>query len=154
MPLSTEISHPLYMPSAWLLDNAFTQTIEKYLTPDMLLAGAQVLAISIAVVVAVIYLYLFNKKRSFFYTDRIRKFLENWISQIIMEDVEESSEMSKKIQRVLKNNTARQFAIDELILCKKNFSGAVAENIVTPLHGIGFKNLFAKKIIEQKQLAY
>src|SRR6478736_1993029 len=146
MQLPTDIFHPLYMPATRLLDNFFTQTLAKWLTPEMLLAAAEVLGICIAIVVAVIYIYLSKKKRSFFYTERIRNLLKNWISQIIMEEAEESAEVSKKIHKIVNNNTARQFVIDELIRGKKNFSGEVAEKIVALYMDLNLKEYSLKKL--------
>ncbi|MES2003686.1 MAG: hypothetical protein V4450_04130 [Bacteroidota bacterium] len=139
-------AYPKVLPQQWLLDNTFTRTLDKFLTPDILVAAAQVLMIAIAIVVAVIYLYLFNKKQRFFYTNRIRKLLENWISEIIMEETEASRTVSKKIQRILRNRTAKQFAINELILCKKNFSGVVSENIVSLYLELGLKAFSLNKL--------
>jgi predicted RNase H-related nuclease YkuK (DUF458 family) len=150
MQLPTDISHTLYMPSTRLLDNFLTQTIAKYLTPEMLLGGAEALGICIAIVVSVIYIYLSKKKRSFFYTERIKNLLKNWLSQIIMEEAEESAEISKKIHKIVHNNTARQFVIDELIRGKKNFSGEVAEKIVSLYQDLKLKEYSLKKLSNKK----
>jgi hypothetical protein len=151
MNLILEIPSRFIMQAQWLLDNGFTRTITKYLTPDMLLSGAEILLVGVAIVVSVIYGYLYNKKRTFFYTDRIRIFLESWISQIIMEEAEESTEVSKKIQRILRNKTAKQFTIDELILCKKNFSGTVSENIVALYLELGLKKYSLEKLLNKNK---
>ena len=147
----TDIFDPFFMPPTRLLNNVFTETLAKYLTPEMMVAGAEVLGICIAIVVAVIYIYLFNKKRNFFYTDRIRNLLKNWISQVIMEEVEESTAISNKIQRLLNNNTARQFVIDELIRAKKNFSGAVGENIISLYMELDLKKYSLKKLTNKSR---
>lgn len=140
------ISMPLQVTHRWLLDNGFTRTISRYMDPGVLLDGAQILVIAIAIVVSVIYLYLFNKKRLFFYTSRIRKHLENWISEVIMEDEEASAAISLRIQRVLTNDTARQFMIDELIQCKRNFSGSVSGTIVSLYEQLGLKAFSLRKL--------
>lgn len=151
MNLIPEITPLIVIPDQWLLDNTFTRTITKYLTPDMLLSGAQILLVGVAIVVSVIYIYLYNKKRTFFYTERVRLLLESWISQVIMEEAEESIEESKKIHRVLRTRTAKQFAIDELILCKKNFSGAVSENIVALYLELGLKKYSLDKLLNKNK---
>jgi hypothetical protein len=102
--------------------------------------------VGIALTVSIIYLYLFYKKRNFFYTDRIRKHLETWITQIIMEEDPESIVISKNFYTILNNRVARQFAIDELIVCKKNFSGVVAENIIALYIQLGLKKYSLKKL--------
>lgn len=146
MFLLPHISMPLQVTHRWLLDNGFTRTIARYMDPGVLLDGAQILVIAIAIVVSVIYLYLFNKKRLFFYTSRIRKHLENWISEVIMEDEEASAAISLRIQRVLTNDTARQFMIDELIQCKRNFSGSVSGTIVSLYEQLGLKAFSLRKL--------
>ena len=82
----------------------------------------------------------------FFYSSRIKKHLENWISEVIMEDEEASAEISRRIQRVLTNDTARQFMIDELIQCKKNFSGSVSGTIVSLYEQLGLKAFSMQKL--------
>ncbi len=136
----------LFMQRFYLLDNAVTRTIAHWLDPDSLLTGVLFMLVGIALTVSAIYLYLFNKKRNFFYTDRIRKHLEVWITQIIMEEAPESIVISKKFYSVLNNSVARQFTIDELIVCKKNFSGVVAENITALYIQLGLKKYSLKKL--------
>jgi hypothetical protein len=135
-----------FVQGSYLLDNAITRTIADYLNPDSLLTGVMVMLVGIALSVSAIYLYLFYKKRNFFYTDRIRKHLETWITQIIMEEAPEDIVISKKFYSILNNRVARQFAIDELIVCKKNFSGVVAENIIALYIQLGLKEYSLKKI--------
>jgi hypothetical protein len=135
-----------FMQGSYLLENAVSRTISDYLEPDSLLTGVMFMLVGIALSVSTIYLYLFYKKRNFFYTDRIRKHLETWITQIIMEEEAESIVISKKFYSILNNQVARQFAIDELILCKKNFSGVVAENIIALYIQLGLKKYSLKKL--------
>lgn len=133
-----------------LLENGFMRSISRYMDPSVLLDLTQVLILLIALVVAVIYLYLFIKKQRFFYTKRIRDLVENWISQVIMEDELASEEISRRIRRILNNTTARQFMIDELILCKKNFSGSVSEKVVQLYEQLGLKAFSLKKLKSRK----
>ncbi len=149
MHFLTQLHYLFILPGQWLLDNLFTRTVVKYLNPDVLLSGAQVLIVCIAIVVSFIYLYLFNKKRVFFYTERVRVHLENWLSQVIMEEAEGTAVVSKKIQRILGTREARQYAIDELIRCKKNFSGAVAENIVALYLQLDLKKYSLRKLLNK-----
>ncbi len=121
------------------------------MSPDYLLLAAQILIVMIALVVSAIYLYLFYKKRNFFYTERIRKLLEPMISHIIMEESMESLEMPKKINRILSNRVARQFVIEELIRCKKNFSGLVAEHIVVLYGQLGLKKYSIEKTADERK---
>lgn len=137
---------PASAASPWLLNSGFARTLAKFMDPSVLMGISEILLILIAIVVSVIYGYLFYQKRVFFYTGRIRKHLENWISQVIMEDAAASAEVSRRIQRVLTNDTARQFAIDELIRCKKNFSGTVAETVSGLYLQLGLKAFSLRKL--------
>ena len=121
------------------------------MSPDYLLAGAQVLVIMIAIVVSAIYLYLFYKKRNYFYTERIRKLLDPIISHIIMEESLESIEIPRKMNRILGNAVARQYAIDELIRCKKNFSGLVSKTVVVLYLKLGLKKYSLQKITDERK---
>ena len=121
------------------------------MSPDYLLAGAEVLVIMIAIVVSAIYLYLFYKKRNYFYTERIRKLLDPIISHIIMEESMESIEIPRKMNRILGNPVARQYAIDELIRCKKNFSGLVAKTVVVLYLKLGLKKYSLQKISDERK---
>lgn len=145
MLLLSDIS-VLFKQGAYLLDNAVTRTIARWLNPDSLLTGVLIMLVVIALTVSTIYLYLFYKKRNFFYTDRIRKHLETWITQIIMEEAPEDIVISKNFYSILNNRVARQFAVDELIVCKKNFSGVVAENIIALYINLGLKDYSLKKL--------
>ncbi len=132
--------------TGYLLDNAVTRAIARWLDPDALLFGVMIMAVGIGLIVSTIYLYLYYKKRNFFYTNRIRKHLEIWISQIIMEEAPENIVISKFFYNILNNRVARQFVIDELILCKKNFSGTVAANIIELYIKLGLKKDSLKKV--------
>ncbi len=135
----------------YLLDNGMTRAITGFMNPDTLLICVLVMAALILIVVAAIYLYLFYKKRNYFYTDRIRKHIETWVSQIIMEEYEDSIVISRKFHSILSNSVARQFAIDELILCKKNFSGTVADNIRSLYIQLGLKKYSLKKLASKNK---
>lgn len=151
MPLLTLTYNFLFSPGYYLLDNAVTRAITKYMSPEYLLDGAQILVVMIALVVSAIYLYLFYKKRNFFYTERIRKNLEPMISHIIMEETIDSLEMPKKMNRILSTRVARQYAIDELIRCKKNFSGLVAEHVVGLYIQLGLKKDSLQKVADKRK---
>lgn len=121
------------------------------MSPDYLLTGTQILLVMIAMVVTAIYLYLFYKKRNFFYTGRIRKLIEPMISHIIMEESMDTIEIPNKMNRILNNRVARQYTIDELILCKKNFSGLVSETVVALYLKLGLKKYSLQKISDERK---
>ena len=122
--LSTTLTHQ------WLLDAGRAGNFFDFMSPEHLLIGVEFMTACIVLIIVSIYIHLFRKKRLYLYTGSIKHNLENWISHIILEETTEGVELPPKFYRILKNRMARQFAIDELITCKKNFSGTVAEMIV------------------------
>ena len=101
--------------------------------------GVEFMSICIVLIVALIYIQTIAKKRLFVHTERIKSNIEVWISHIILEETIEGIEIPKKFFRMLNDPKARQVAIDELIKCKKNFSGAVADNIVALYNKLGLR---------------
>jgi len=136
----------LFIQRSWLLDNKASRGFLEFMSPDNLMIGVKIMVVGIIVVVAAIYIHLFNKKRLFFYTISIRNNLEVWISNIILEESETAIELPKKFYRILKNKAARQLVIEELISCKKNFSGSVAETIVQLYNKLDLKKDSLKKL--------
>ncbi|MEN9686248.1 MAG: hypothetical protein RLZZ28_2034 [Bacteroidota bacterium] len=108
--------------------------------------AVQVLALFILLVVATIYLYLFYRKQAFIYTSRISKNLEKWISTIVMEESLDNVVLPKRFYHMMTNALARQYVIDELIGCKKNFSGLAGENIKELYLELGLKAESVKKM--------
>lgn len=101
--------------------------------------GVEFMSVCIVLIVALIYIQTIAKKRLFFHTERIKSNIEVWISHIILEESIDGIEIPKKFFRILNDPKARQVAIDELIKCKKNFSGAVADNIVSLYNKLGLR---------------
>lgn len=130
----------------FLSDNVFANFLTKYISSDYLLSGVFVLLILIAIVVAAIYLYLFYKKRTYRKKYLIEQDIENWIGNIIMEESAEDIELPGNFYKLMNDPVARQFAIDELIVCKKNFSGAGSDNIVKLYQQLGLKSVSVKKM--------
>jgi hypothetical protein len=132
----------LYMPDSSAPGNLVT----KYLSPDYLWSGVQLLCILISIVVLVIYLYLWFKKRNYFYTKRLSRNLDEWIGAIITEESVDSIEIPDRFYRIMSTPTAKQFVIDELLNCKRNFSGSVAENISKLYEKLGLKKESIRKM--------
>lgn len=122
-----------------LLNSFFADLTSEIMSPEHLLTGAKWLLVAIAVIVSAIYLHLFIKKQDFFYKKRIRIHLEDWITQVIMEEEVDTDNLLRNFRRILFSSAARQFAIDELIVCKKNFSGGVTESIIWLYLELGLK---------------
>lgn len=121
------------------LNSSIGKDFLTFMSPENLLTGVQIMGVFILLIVILIYAQLIAKKRLYFYTGRIRSNIEVWISYIILEESVEGIEIPKKFYRLLGDPKARQVAIDELIKCKKNFSGLVAENIVALYNQLGLR---------------
>ena len=77
------------------------------------------LVINFIIIISIIYLNLYLRKRNFFYKKYIDAQLEEWITKAILDEpdkVEQGFEIPQKFSRILKNFIARQFVIDELLL--------------------------------------
>ncbi|MFW2476080.1 MAG: hypothetical protein ACN4EP_04145 [Sediminibacterium sp.] len=120
-----------------LLKGSIGKDFLTFMSPENLLIGVQVMAVGIMLIIILIYAQLMAKKRMHFHITRIRNNIEVWISQIILEESVDGIEIPKKFYRLLDDPKARQVAIDELVNCKKNFSGLVAENIVSLYNKLG-----------------
>jgi len=129
-----------------LLDNFFTNTVMKYISPEYLFLGIKILGFAILLIVVVIYAYLYYKKRVFLYNGGVSKNLQVWISAIIMEDSFESVVLPRKFYRMMKNPWARKLVMEELLACKRNFSGVAADNIVALYEHLGLKADSIKKM--------
>ncbi|NCT93324.1 MAG: hypothetical protein GXC72_02770 [Chitinophagaceae bacterium] len=129
-----------------LLDTTVGRQFLELMSPDNLMRGVEIMVAMIAIVVILIYATLFTKKNAFFYTSRIRNNIEVWISHIILEESLEGLVIPRKFRNLLKNPEARQLAINELVNCKKNFSGTVAENIVKLYLELGLREDSVRKM--------
>lgn len=141
----------LFIQGFWLLDNNASRSFFEFMNPDNLMIGVKIMVAGIIVVVATIYIHLFNKKRHFFYTTSIRNNLEVWISNIILEESSADIQLPSKFYRILKNKAARQLAIDELINCKKNFSGMVGDTIIQLYNQLDLKKDSLKKLNNKRK---
>jgi hypothetical protein len=141
---------PALNNAIYLLDNRFTAAIQQYMTPEYLLVAVKWMLIGVAILVSVIYLYLFYKKRNFFFKERVQLKLEPLISQIIMDEVSGEMEIPKNITGLLHNPFAAQYAIDDLIISKKNFSGTVASNLVALYLQLDLKKNSLKKLNDKR----
>jgi hypothetical protein len=93
-----------------------------------------------------IYSLLYFKKKTHLYKVRLSRHLEVWISAMIFHESGESPGISQKFHRIVRNPAGRQFVIDELVACKKNFTGLAAKNIVALYEELGLKPHSFKKL--------
>lgn len=129
-----------------LFQSHFKTTFEKFITPQSLTDGILFFLSLTFAFVFFTYLYLGLKKRSFFFTEKIKKGLELWISSVILADDDEEIKIPEKFKKIFKTPAARQYAIEHLIINKKAFSGTVANNIRQLYEQLGFKADSLKKI--------
>jgi hypothetical protein len=127
--------------------STFKTSFEEYITPELLLNGVLLFTSITLSLVLFTYIYLGLKKKKFLVKDRIRKNLELWISHVILEeDDEEVIRIPSKFIKIFRNPLARQYAIDNLIINKKAFSGMVASNIRNLYQHLGFRKDSLRKL--------
>jgi len=129
--------------------NAFS----KYIRPEYLVIGIEVLLANFLVIIAIIYLNLYLRKRNFFYKKEINQQLEAWITKAILDEpdkVEQGFEIPRKFNRVLKKFNARQIVIDELVAIRKELTGAAAKNIIVLYEQLGLKKHSLNKLSSRK----
>ncbi len=146
----SDITNCIYASHVWLLDSNMSGSFFDLMSPENLMAGVKFMTVCIALIVIAIYVRLFLKKRHYFYISSINKHLEVWITNIILEETTDGIQLPAKFYRILKSKVARQFAIDELIKCKKNFSGTVANTLVELYAQLGLKEDSLKKITSRQ----
>jgi hypothetical protein len=111
-----------------------------------LLDGAGIM-LSIAFLLGVaIYATLHLKKVRHFYKVRIHDRLEEWIAAMVTIEEGERIPAGKGLQHIANNLTGRQLLIDELLQCRKDFTGKIAGNIVTLYEQLGLKNTSLGKL--------
>jgi hypothetical protein len=128
----------LYIVTSRILE-APTNFFFKLMDPDNLLVGVEVMLVGVFIIVVAIYAQLARKKRVYRHITRVKSNLEQWISNIILEETEEAIQVPSKFRRVVTHKWTRQFVIDGLIDAKKNLSGTVADNITQLYLELGLK---------------
>ena len=129
--------------------NAFS----KYIRPEYLLVGIEVLLANFAIIIAIIYLNLYLRKKNFFYKKEINAQLEEWITKAILDEpdkVEKGFIIPAKFNRLLKNFIARQFVIDELVAVRKELTGTAAKNITVLYEQLELNKHSLKKLNSRK----
>jgi hypothetical protein len=146
--MQTEISlRTMFLTANFnLLDSTVSRLISRMMDGDVLLTCILILIFLIFTVVSAIYLYLFFRKRNFIYKNRLRKHIETLVTQVLMEEYPDTYAVPGRFHRILNNRVAKQFAIDELVRCKKNFSGTFSEGIVALYIQLGLKQYSLRKL--------
>ena len=109
----------LYTITSRILDSP-SNFFFRLMDPDNLMAGVEFMLVGIFVIVLAIYAQLARKKRIYKNLTRVKRNLEQWISNIILEETEESMQVPPKFKRVVQQKWARQFVIDGLVDAKRN----------------------------------
>jgi hypothetical protein len=101
-----------------------------FITAERLYAAATVFGILTAIIVALIYLYLYQKKNRHFTREKIAQELDEWIGEALLEE-EGAAELtlSPFLTKELEKAENRQFVIERLISVRKNLTGQAAANI-------------------------
>jgi HEAT repeat protein len=141
------LNHLLY-PGGCLLQSG--DFFSRYIRPRYLWVAIEITSVCIAIVVGTIYSMLYFKKKTYLYKARIRHHLEIWISSMIFGESAEISAVPRKFYRIVKNPIGRQFVTDELVACKKNFTGITAKNIIALYDQLGLKKYSFKKLNSPK----
>ena len=99
------------------------------------------------------YFYLSSNKKTFFYKQKIREQLDEWISTVLLDeefDVEEKNTITASLKQLIKNPIAEKFIMEELVGTKKSFTGTAANNIVELYLDLGLKVFSLKKLANKK----
>jgi hypothetical protein len=121
-----------------------------FMPPGNLLWGVAILALLLVITITAIYIILWRKKRHYFYKLEINRDIENWISHILLEETGTDIPISDNIYRLLKNREVKQYLIDELVKCKRNFSGSAGNTIVGLYERLDLKKESVKKSRSRK----
>ena len=112
--------------------------IFSYMQPGYLVAAIEFTSVSVALVVLLIYSKLYFRKRAHLYHSAVRNKLENRISEMLVSD-QEDNQIPPDLQDIVRTPAGRQLATAELVNCRNNFTGAVAETVVRLYELLGLK---------------
>jgi hypothetical protein len=103
----------------------------SFITAERLYTIAAFFAVITTIVVGMIYVFLYQKKRRFFVKKRISEILDEWISEALLEEGEIGhTHVTPELLDYFVKEKNRQFAIDRLVAVKKNITGLAARNII------------------------
>lgn len=115
-------------------------TFFEVISPAHLYAAALVFAILTIVVVMVIYLHLYIKKRRFRAKSALNDVLDDWLGDLITDKEQAEIIPPDSVSQALSKEILRQFVIDKLIRVKKNISGASNKNIEAAYVSLKLRN--------------
>ncbi len=103
----------------------------NFITAEHLYTVAAIFGLVTVIMVALIYLYLYQKKKRFFVKKQIAAILDEWISEALLEEDEiNHRHVTPELLDYFIEWRNRQYAINQLIAVKKNITGLAARNII------------------------
>ncbi len=120
-----------------LLNTGFHNASGTYVKPIYLyITSIFFILLTATLVIATFYtLYLKEKKNTF--KSSIQQILEQWITEVIINDSTEEVAIPENLEDIFKNPDGRQIVIDELVKNKSSFLGIVSINIVKLYYRLG-----------------
>jgi hypothetical protein len=123
--------------------------VERIINPEFLDNSILFFITLTALLVSLIYFYLYKKKRRHLLHNSIKKSFELWISKAILEEYDDEEKglfhIPDKFVKHFKNPMKREYALIELLNSKKNLTGSAAKNIVQLYEQLDFKKYTLKK---------
>jgi hypothetical protein len=110
--------------------NIIQNLLDKLMSVPSLMLVIKLMIVLMVLLIISIYNYLSNKKRRYFQLLTIRETLEPLITQIIVDESDASEEQIQALKKQLTTALSRRFMTEELIRCKQNYSGEVADKII------------------------
>lgn len=120
-----------------LLNAEFKDLFSSYVTPDFLYTGAVVFILFTLTLVIATFFTLDEKKKKNDFKTSIQQSLEEWITEVIINDGAEVVSISENFENLFKNPDARQIVLDELVRNKSSFLGNVSDNIIKLYYRLG-----------------
>lgn len=118
----------------------------EFITAERLYLVAGIFCTITAITVALIYIYLYQKKRRFFARKKIADKLDEWIGYALLEEGDiEHTYVDAELLTALEDHANRQYITDLLISTKKNITGQAARNISRIYEQLGLQEDSLKK---------
>jgi hypothetical protein len=138
-----------FLPNkVWLFTGA--NSFNSALNPSYIYAASLLFVVVTATLVVSTYHALSVKKKKFIFKSNISKKLEEWITEVIINDSSSEVTVPDDFLLLFKNPEARQMLIDELSRNKSSFLGNVSENIIKLYHQLGL-NVDSRMKLDDKR---
>lgn len=105
------------------------ETFLDFITAERLYGAAIVFGSTTAIIVLMIYTYLYQKKQRFFTRRKIAEKLDEWIGEALLDEEGGHVYVTPDLRKELELPVNRQFTINQLISTRKNLTGGAAMNI-------------------------